>query len=243
VSVDQPLVINGWTLFAHSLFLEQFEDLLAQVEQLRQKYPEDYKKKNAKKRLAAIAKLVFDVIPQDPTRSDYRQGTTLGNEYKHWFRSKTFQQHQLFFRSHQESKIIAFTWVNDKNSKRADDSKTDAYQVFKKLGYNLTGTGQNLSMISATPSNSSSLDRYPNWKLEDAKARFSEVVRLAREQAPQRITVRGEDAVVIISAQEFAKLLPLLEQPNLHALLSQSPLSRLDFEQPSIQPTVRDVEL
>jgi prevent-host-death family protein len=98
-------------------------------------------------------------------------------------------------------------------------------------------------MISATPSNSSSLDRYPNWKLEDAKARFSEVVRLAREQAPQRITVRGEDAVVIISAQEFAKLLPLLEQPNLHALLSQSPLSRLDFEQPSIQPTVRDVEL
>ena len=91
--------------------------------------------------------------------------------------------------------------------------------------------------------NSSSLDPYPNWKLEDAKARFSEVVRLAREQTPQRITVRGEDAVVIISAQEFVKLLPLLEQPNLHALLSQSPLTRLDFEQESVQSPVRDVEL
>jgi prevent-host-death family protein len=79
--------------------------------------------------------------------------------------------------------------------------------------------------------------------LEDAKARFSEVVRLAREQTPQRITVRGQDAVVVISAQDFARLLPLLEQPNLHALLSQSPLSRLDFEQASIQATVRDVEL
>jgi antitoxin Phd len=98
-------------------------------------------------------------------------------------------------------------------------------------------------MMSSLPSNPSALDSYPIWKLEDAKARFSEVVRLAREQTPQRITVRGEDAVVIISAQEFAKLLPLLEQPNLHTLLSQSPLSHLDFEQSSIQPVVRDVEL
>ncbi len=99
-------------------------------------------------------------------------------------------------------------------------------------------------MSASHSPNPSPLDRYPNWKLEDAKARFSEVVRLAREQAPQLITVRGEDAVVIMSAQEFTRLLPLLEQPNLHALLSQSPLSRLDFEQPSGDPfPVRDVEL
>jgi prevent-host-death family protein len=95
----------------------------------------------------------------------------------------------------------------------------------------------------SNPLDSSSLDRYPHWKLEDAKARFSEVVRLAREQVPQMITVRGEDAVVVISAQDFAKLLPLLQQPSLHGLLSQSPLSRLDFESPSIQSPVRDVEL
>jgi antitoxin Phd len=99
-------------------------------------------------------------------------------------------------------------------------------------------------MTASPPPNHSPLDRYPTWKLEDAKARFSEVVRLAREQAPQRITVRGEDAVVIMSAQEFAKLLPLLEQPSLHTLLSQSPLSRLDFEQSAgNQFPVRDVEL
>lgn len=98
-------------------------------------------------------------------------------------------------------------------------------------------------MISSTPSNPSPLDRYPNWKLEDAKSRFSEVVRLAREQTPQRITVRGEDAVVIMSTQDFAKLLPLLEEPSLHALLSQSPFSRLEFEQSSVQSAVRNVEL
>lgn len=133
MSVNQPLVINGWNIFAHSLFLNQFEALLTQVEHLRQKYPKDYKKKNATKRLAAIAKLAFDVIPQDPTRSEYRQGTTLGDEYKHWFRAKFFQQYRLFFRYHQESKIIVFAWVNDENSKRVYDSNTDAYRVFKKM--------------------------------------------------------------------------------------------------------------
>lgn len=133
MSANQPLVINGWNIFAHPLFLNQFEELLTQVERLRQKYPKDYKEKNATKRLAAITKLAFDVIPQDPTRSDYRQGTTLGDDYKHWFRAKFFQQYRLFFRYHQESKIIVFAWVNDENSKRAYDSNTDAYRVFKKM--------------------------------------------------------------------------------------------------------------
>jgi antitoxin Phd len=48
----------------------------------------------------------------------------------------------------------------------------------------------------------------PAWKLEDAKARFSEVVRLARTEGPQRVTVRGKDAVVVISAEELDRLLP-----------------------------------
>ena len=46
------------------------------------------------------------------------------------------------------------------------------------------------------------------WKLEDAKARFSEVVRHAREDGPQRVTVRGHDAVVVMSVEEFERLAP-----------------------------------
>ncbi len=130
---NQSLVINGWNIFAHSLFLDQLEALLQQVEGLRQKYPNNYKQKNASKRLAAIAKLAFEIIPQDPTRNEYRQGNTLGNEYKHWFRAKFFQQYRLFFRYHQESKIIILAWVNDESSKRAYESNTDAYRVFKKM--------------------------------------------------------------------------------------------------------------
>ena len=133
MSLDQPLVINGWNIFAHPLFLNQFEQLVAQVEHLRQRNPEDYKKKNATKRLAAIAKLAFDVIPQDPTRSEYRQGATLGDDYRHWYRAKFSQQYQLFFRYHQESKIILLAWVNDESTKRAYERNTDAYRTFRKM--------------------------------------------------------------------------------------------------------------
>jgi prevent-host-death family protein len=45
-----------------------------------------------------------------------------------------------------------------------------------------------------------------NWQLQDAKARFSELVKRAREQGPQHVSVRGEPAVVVISEEEFAKL-------------------------------------
>lgn len=50
------------------------------------------------------------------------------------------------------------------------------------------------------------------WKLEDAKARFSEVVRRAREGGPQLVTVRGHDAVVVMSVEEFERLAP--EKPR-----------------------------
>ena len=100
---------------------------------LRLKDPAGYVKKNASKRLAAITKLAFDVIPQDPARPEYRQGGTLGDDHKHWFRAKFFQQYRLFFRYHAPSKVIVFAWVNDEDTKRAYESSDDAYRVFRKM--------------------------------------------------------------------------------------------------------------
>jgi toxin YhaV len=133
VSADEPVVINGWTIYAHPLFLEQFEDLLAQVEALRRRDPENYRGKNPTKLLAAVTKLAFEVIPQNPADPKYRLGDTLGDQYTHWFRDKFFQQYRLFFRFHREKKIIVYAWVNDQSTKRAYGSKTDAYKVFKKM--------------------------------------------------------------------------------------------------------------
>lgn len=130
---NKGFIVNGWYLLAHPLFLSQFEELIIEVEKNRQKNPLHYKEKNSTKRLAAIQKLIFEKIPQDPTLNEYRQGTTLGDEHKHWFRAKFFQQYRLFFRYHLESKIIVYAWVNDENTKRTYGNKFDAYNVFKKM--------------------------------------------------------------------------------------------------------------
>ncbi len=128
-----PVVINGWSIFAHPLFLGQVEELNGRVEALQKKDPIRFVRKNDSKRLAAILKLAFDAIPQDPTRVEYRQGSTLGDVYKHWFRAKFFQQYRLFFRYHVESHIIVYAWVNDEHTKRAYGSGDDAYRVFQKM--------------------------------------------------------------------------------------------------------------
>jgi toxin YhaV len=130
---SDAVIVNGWCLLAHPLFLDQLETLVSEVEALRKKHPAHYREKNATKRLAAIAKLITEKIPQDPTLAEYRQGTTLGDEFKHWFRAKFFQQYRLFFRYHFESKIIVYAWVNDETTKRAYNQKSDAYQIFKKM--------------------------------------------------------------------------------------------------------------
>ena len=127
------MTIHGWTVFAHPLFMAQVEALAQEVEALKQKDPAGYVKKNATKRLAAIAKLAFDVIPQDPSRAEYRQGATLGADRKHWFRAKFFQQYRLFFRYHAGARVIVYAWVNDDDTKRAYESSDDAYRVFRKM--------------------------------------------------------------------------------------------------------------
>ena len=128
-----PVLVHGWNLFAHPLFLAQVQALAQHVETLQRKDPVGYVNKNATKRLSAINQLAFDTIPQDPTRSEYRQGNTLGGQHKHWFRAKFFQQYRLFFRYHAGSKVIVFAWVNDDQTKRAFESSDDAYRVFRKM--------------------------------------------------------------------------------------------------------------
>lgn len=128
-----PLVVHGWTVFAHPVFLAQLEALAAQVEALRRKDPTGYPGKNASKRLAAIIKLAFDVIPQNPARPEYRQGNALGDDRRHWFRARFFQQYRLFFRYHAQTRVIVFAWVNDEDTLRAYESDDDAYRVFRRM--------------------------------------------------------------------------------------------------------------
>ena len=79
------------------------------------------------------------------------------------------------------------------------------------------------------------------WKLEDAKARFSEVVRLARSEGPQRVSVRGRDAVVVMSVEEHERLAPSAPLAPLVSFLEGLKLDGLDLERD--RDTGRDVTL
>lgn len=80
------------------------------------------------------------------------------------------------------------------------------------------------------------------WKLGEAKAKFSDVVRLADSGQPQHVTVHGKNAVVV-STSEFERLPTLGVATELHDLLSRSPLHRLEFGNEGVRSPVRAVEL
>ena len=60
------------------------------------------------------------------------------------------------------------------------------------------------------------------WQLQEAKARLSELVRLAQESGPQTITVRGENPVVLISRRELDRM--TAKRPAFWAFMRASPL-------------------
>jgi toxin YhaV len=128
------LIAHGWQLFAHPLFLDQLEKLTAAVETARQKDPKDFRRTANAKLLAAVSQLAFDRIPADPGRAEYRQGSTLGESRKHWFRAKFGGgRFRLFFRYDSKTKVIVYAWVNDRDTLRAYGARTDAYAVFRAM--------------------------------------------------------------------------------------------------------------
>jgi antitoxin Phd len=81
------------------------------------------------------------------------------------------------------------------------------------------------------------------WQLQDAKTRFSEVVRRAVEQGPQHVTVNGEERAVVVSAEEYDRLTGHRTGRELVKLLAGSPLADVELEHPPISGPVRDVDL
>jgi len=127
-------VVDGWSLFAHPLFLDQLEKLATAVETARRKDPDGYRDTANAKLLAALRQLIFETIPRDPTRNDYRQGGTLGRRRKHWFRAKFGgQRFRQFFRYSSTVKVIVYAWVNDRETLRTHGARTDAYAVFRAM--------------------------------------------------------------------------------------------------------------
>ena len=81
------------------------------------------------------------------------------------------------------------------------------------------------------------------WLLQDAKARFSELVRSVRSEGPQHVTVHGRDEVVVISAEEFRRLKGDLTGEALIAAMQASPHRDIEIEPKRAPMPVRQVVL
>jgi prevent-host-death family protein len=79
------------------------------------------------------------------------------------------------------------------------------------------------------------------WQLQEAKARLSELVRLAQESGPQTITVRGKNPVVLISSSDLARLKE--RRPDFWAFMRASPLKGCGLMLERRRSRRRDVDL
>jgi toxin YhaV len=127
------MVVNGWTLLFHEAILGQLQRLADADRRARKAAPRHFRTNANVKLLAALAKLMLEVIPADPGRPEYRQGNTLGEDYRHWFRAKFFGRFRLFFRYDSRSRLIVYAWVNDERSLRQRGAKSDPYEVFRRM--------------------------------------------------------------------------------------------------------------
>lgn len=79
------------------------------------------------------------------------------------------------------------------------------------------------------------------WQLKDAKARLSELVRLAEREGPQKVTLHGRPAAVVLSAAEYDRLSG--PKPSFVDFMQASPLAGVDLELERDRSPAREIDL
>jgi prevent-host-death family protein len=79
------------------------------------------------------------------------------------------------------------------------------------------------------------------WAVAEAKAKFSEVLQKAETEGPQRITRRGEDAVVVVSKKEWDRRTQ--RKGTLLEFFMNSPLRGSGIEIPPRNKSMRRIDL
>ena len=80
-----------------------------------------------------------------------------------------------------------------------------------------------------------------SWQVQEAKARFSDLLREAGRAGPQQITVRGRAAAVVLSTESYERLRG--RKPSLVEFLRASPLAGIDLDTERDRSVARDIEL
>ncbi|MBI3524059.1 MAG: type II toxin-antitoxin system YhaV family toxin [Betaproteobacteria bacterium] len=124
---------HGWSLLFHECLLVQLQKLKLASDRAVATDPTGFTVNANVKLYRALSRLIFETVPGDPAREEYRQGNTLGAAYRHWRRAKIGRRFRLFFRYDTRAKVIVFAWINDAQTLRSAGSKSDPYAVFQKM--------------------------------------------------------------------------------------------------------------
>lgn len=127
---------NGWRLYAFEPFAARLAALKREVEALRAKDPEGYRRHPTTGLLASVHKAITQAVPANPDHPEFRVGHSLGPQYAHWRRVKRGlpSRYRLFYRfSSKPVRIIVYAWLNDEATLRKAGAKTDVYAVFQRM--------------------------------------------------------------------------------------------------------------
>jgi toxin YhaV len=130
------VIANGWQLFYFRLFKAALDELEQTVAKLARQDPGGYKAHPKTRLLASIYKAITQTVPANPDHPDFRLGKTLGAQYTNWRRVKKGMpdRYRMFFRfASKPIRLIVYVWFNDEDTLRKAGSKTDVYEVFKRM--------------------------------------------------------------------------------------------------------------
>ena len=127
---------SGWRLYAFELFAARLAALKKEVERLRAKDPEGYRRHPTTKLLASVYSAITNAVSANPDHPEFRAGHSLGPQYAYWRRVKRGlpPRYRLFYRfSSKPVRIILYAWLNDEATLRKAGARTDVYAVFQRM--------------------------------------------------------------------------------------------------------------
>lgn len=127
---------SGWNLFQFKPFALRLKTLTQDVARLAQSDPTGYKQHPKTKLLASVYRSITETVPANPADPVFRLGHTIGRQNGNWRRVKKGlpQRYRLFFMfATNPLQVIIYAWLNDEDSLRKEGSRTDVYEVFKRM--------------------------------------------------------------------------------------------------------------
>lgn len=123
---------HGWNLLFHDGLIEQLQKLQTAAQKAKAQDPQGFESNANLKLFNALAQLMLETVPSDPSRDEYRKGNTMGPAFRHWRRAKLGRRFRLFFRFDSKTRIIIFMAMMEaqtylaKRQARADLNAFDA---------------------------------------------------------------------------------------------------------------------